>query len=222
MANSYTKLIRAKKLGVLIRDARQTAKREPNECGKAIHTSLGNFEKFERGEQSPSLPELELLASFLKVPLDHFWGNQVLSEQPLFLNDEKMDYYLLLRNRKIGVILKQARLSAGLSASEVAEQANITENQYQSYELGEQPIPLPELEIIAEIVKLQIEDLVDIRNSKLSQQHVQEYFAELPIELREFILKPINRPYLELAHRLSEMSVEKLRAIAEGLLEITL
>lgn len=222
MANSYTKLIRAKKLGVLIRDARLTAKRAPIECGKAIHTSLENFEKFERGEQSPSLPELELLSSFLKVHLDHFWGNRVLSEQPSFPNDEKIDYYLFLRNRKIGVMLKQARLSAGLSASKVAEQANLTENQLQSYELSEQPIPLPELEIIAEIVKLPIENLFDVRGAKLSQQHVLEYFAELPIELREFILKPINRPYLELAHRLSQMSVEKLRAVAEGLLEITL
>jgi transcriptional regulator with XRE-family HTH domain len=222
MANSYTKLIRAKKLGVLIRDARQKAKREPIECGKAIHTSPETFEKFEQGEQSPSLPELELLSSFLKVPLDHFWGSQVLSEQPSFPNDEKMDYYLLLRNRMIGVMIKQARLSAGLSVEEVAERANLTESQLQSYELGEQPIPLPELEIITDIVKLPIKDLFDVRGSKLSQPQVLEYFAELPIELREFILKPINRPYLELAHRLSEMSVEKLRAVAEGLLEITL
>ena len=42
------------------------------------------------------------------------------------------------------------------------------------------------------------------------------------MELQGFVCKPINRPYLELAVRLSEMSVEKLRGVAEGLLEITL
>jgi hypothetical protein len=47
-------------------------------------------------------------------------------------------------------------------------------------------------------------------------------FAELSPELQDFLSKPINRPYLELAQRLSEMDVEKLRAVAEGLLEITL
>ena len=53
------------------------------------------------------------------------------------------------------------------------------------------------------------------------QQATQE-FSKLPIELQGFVCKPINRPYLELAVRLSEMSVEKLRGLAEGLLEITL
>jgi hypothetical protein len=49
-----------------------------------------------------------------------------------------------------------------------------------------------------------------------------QHFAELSPELQDFISKPINRPYLEIAQRLGEMSVEKLRAVAEGLLEITL
>ena len=35
-------------------------------------------------------------------------------------------------------------------------------------------------------------------------------------------LKPVNLPYLEIAQRLSGLSVEKLRAMAEGLLDITL
>ena len=47
-------------------------------------------------------------------------------------------------------------------------------------------------------------------------------FKEMPPELQAFVAKPINLPYLELAQRLSEMSVDKLRAVAEGLLEITL
>ena len=44
---------------------------------------------------------------------------------------------------------------------------------------------------------------------------------EMPLDLQVFVSKPINRPYLELAIRLSEMSVDRLRAVAEGLLEIT-
>ena len=40
--------------------------------------------------------------------------------------------------------------------------------------------------------------------------------------MQQFVSKPVNQPYLELAQRLSEMSVERLRSVAEGLLEITL
>ena len=43
----------------------------------------------------------------------------------------------------------------------------------------------------------------------------------LPLEMQVFVSKPINRPYLELAMRLNDMSVDKLRGVAEGLLEIT-
>jgi len=43
----------------------------------------------------------------------------------------------------------------------------------------------------------------------------------MPVEMQVFVSKPINRPYLELAIRLSEMSVDRLRSVAEGLLEIT-
>jgi hypothetical protein len=56
----------------------------------------------------------------------------------------------------------------------------------------------------------------------IRQQRALQNFAELTPELQEFLSKPVNRPYLELAHRLSEMNVEKLRAVAEGLLEVTL
>ena len=53
------------------------------------------------------------------------------------------------------------------------------------------------------------------------QQQAVEQFIHLPVEVQEFITKPVNMPYLLLAQRLSGMPVEKLRAIAEGLLEIT-
>jgi hypothetical protein len=49
-----------------------------------------------------------------------------------------------------------------------------------------------------------------------------QHFDDLPPDLQDFISKPINRPFLEIAQRLSGLSVEKLRAVAEGLLEITL
>jgi len=54
-----------------------------------------------------------------------------------------------------------------------------------------------------------------------SEEAIQN-FLELPEELREFASKPVNRPYLELAMKLSSMSKDKLRSVAEDLLDITL
>ena len=37
------------------------------------------------------------------------------------------------------------------------------------------------------------------------QQEIMQEFSELPSELQQFVCKPINRPYLELAMRLSDL-----------------
>jgi hypothetical protein len=90
--------------------------------------------------------------------------------------------------------------------------------------LGEKAIPLPELEILTDHLQIRMEELFDQRGpiGKWRAERIAiQRFMELPEDVREFICKPVNLPYLKLAMRLSELSVEKLRAVAEGLLEIT-
>ena len=50
--------------------------------------------------------------------------------------------------------------------------------------------------------------------SGLAGQDLVDKFQELPEEMRSFISQPVNRPYLELAMKLSEMSKERLRSVA--------
>ena len=45
--------------------------------------------------------------------------------------------------------------------------------------------------------------------------------SDLTPEMQQFVEKPVNQPYLEIAMRLSELPVDKLRTLAESLLEIT-
>ena len=52
--NSHT--IRAKKLGVLIRDARMVAGRSVSDCADAMGVGVEVYEAFEMGDQAPSLP----------------------------------------------------------------------------------------------------------------------------------------------------------------------
>jgi len=56
----------------------------------------------------------------------------------------------------------------------------------------------------------------------VNQQQMVKDFLLLPPEIQAFVSKPVNRPYLELAQRLGDLSVDKLRSVAEVLLEITL
>jgi transcriptional regulator with XRE-family HTH domain len=217
--------IRSKKLGVLIQSARLASNKTLEECALVMGVTSQKLEAFETGEASPSLPEIEALAFYLKTPLDYFWGREIAPPAQTDPKDFEMNRLMRLRNRIIGATLRQARLDASLTTLELASKSDITEEQLDSYELGEIPIPLPELEVLANAINRPIKNFQDNRGpigTWIKQQRAMQNFSDLSPELQDFISKPINRPYLEIAQRLSEMSVEKLRAVAEGLLEITL
>jgi transcriptional regulator with XRE-family HTH domain len=222
--NPILKTIRTKKLGVLIRDARLVTGKTLEECAQAIGVTPERFEKFEFGSEAPSLPELELLAYTLQVPLEHFWGNDRLQKNG---NKATLDtaQVKLLRQKMIGALLRKARVASGFTLEAIAAETSLNVEKLKAYELGEIAIPLPDLETISQVYNASVFDFQDQHSpvgNWFATQKAVKAFQDLPQELQGFICKPINRPYLELAVRLSEMSVEKLRGVAEGLLEITL
>jgi len=217
--------IRSKKLGVLIRDARLAARRTVHECAEAIGVRKSVFREYEEGLRSPSLPELEILVYFLDLPMDHFWSNQSRSES--ISRSEKLDLQRLLgvRQRKIGALLRQERMKSSISIRNLAHQTGITNSRIKAFELGERAIPLPELELLVKTLGGRIESFFDrhgpVGQWMISEEAVQQ-FLEMPVEMRQFVALPVNRPYLQLAMKLSNMSRDKLRSVAEDLLDITL
>jgi transcriptional regulator with XRE-family HTH domain len=222
--NPIVKIIRAKKLGVLIRDVRLKSGKSLEDCAHAMGIPVDELVAMEYGERPPTLPELELFAYFLEVPLDHFWGSETLKADG---KENLVDSTEIIKTRQnaIGDLIHQVRSEANLSIEDLAEKTGIKADSLQSYEEGKVPIPIPELEIVAQALDNTIGNFEDQRGpagSWFSQQKNVQEFLDLPENLQQFVSKPINRPYLDLAVRLSELKVEKLRALAEGLLEITL
>lgn len=218
------KIIRAKKLGVLIRDARVKSGKSLEECSQAMGISVDELGAVEFGERPPTLPELELFAYYLEIPLEHFWGSETLKQDgsEKSLNPVEISK---IRQGMIGSLLTKARNDATLSIDDLSQKAGITANNLEAYEKGELPIPITELESVAQVLNNSIgyfEDQKGPVGSWFAEHKYMADFQKLPAELQDFISKPINRPYLELAIRLSELKVEKLRALGEGLLEITL
>ncbi len=225
MATPSQITLRTKKLGVLIKDARLSARRTPEECAQAIGVTKNTFRSYEDGKRAPSLPELELLAYYLRLPIEHFWGKASLSgEQP---QAEPLDLPRLveLRQRMIGALLRQERTNADLSLKTLSDETGIPTARLKAYELGERPIPLPELESMISALSSRIENFFDQSGpigGWITDEKAIRQFLQLPKDLQAFICQPVNRPYLDLARKLSSMSNEQLRAVAEGLLDITL
>ncbi|MBK7319338.1 MAG: transcriptional regulator [Anaerolineales bacterium] len=223
--NNAQIIIREKKLGLLIRDARMAERRSIKECADAIGVKPGLFRAYEEGRRSPSLPELETLVYYLKLPITHFWGRETMSESSSPVDSLDTAQLIALRQRMIGALLRQERNKINMSIRQLAADTGIKSSRLNMYELGERPISVPELESILSVMGSRIEVFFD-QNGPVGQwmtsQRAMQKFLDLPEEIQNFVCQPVNRPYLELAMKLSDMSKEKLRSVAEGLLDITL
>ena len=218
-------VMRAKIVGVLIRDARQVRGQSVADCAALVGCAPERLEAFELGQAGPSLPELELLAYSLQVPLTYFWGDQVLSQ---FSANGQASVpaaeIAALRHRIIGAQLRQARQKARVEPDDLAAVLGLESAQLAAMELGQQPIPLPLLESAAARLGLPVEHFFETAGRVGewdSTQRAFETFRQLSPEMREFVSRPINEHYLRLAHKLSQMPLDELRGIATSLLEIT-
>ena len=224
--NNYGSLIRlrTRKLGALIYDARIAKKKSPEECAAAMKVSVEQYDNIEKGTEAPSLPMIEMFAYTLDIPLEHFWGDESLVETQSTKAVENTEQLRQLRDRFIAAHIRQQRNEGNITLADLNAKTTIPEERLQQYELGQVSIALPELEIIASELSMQLEDLLDRRGpvgTWLAEKETIQELMAMPPDLREFVCKPVNRPYLELAQRLSRLDVNKLRTVAEGLLEIT-
>nr|MBN1229209.1 transcriptional regulator [Anaerolineae bacterium] len=213
-------------IGTLLKDARASSARTPAECARLLGIGEDQYASFEAGDRSPTLPQLEVLAYFFNVPLNHFWSGETLATRRQEADVEKrIPEMMTLRTRIIGVQVMKVREDKELTIEAVADNTGIDASRIRAVEAGEIDIPVTELELLMYGAKSGLDSVSESHGAVgtwLQAQEDYEAFSSLPADLRAFILKPINRSYLELAVRLSQMEVGKLRTIAESILDITL
>ena len=216
--------LRSRKLGVLIRDTRLAGRMTILECARITGVTAGIFRAWEEGRRSPSLPELEVLSYALHLPLHRFWSKDATSDDAPLTKAMNLPAFVGIRQRLIGALLRQMREKASISLRALSELSGISTARLKAYELGERPILLPELEGLTALLGGQVELLFDqtgpIGLWMVQQKAIQE-FLKLPPEMQNFVSNLVNLPYLELAMKLSGMSTNKLRSVAEDLLDIT-
>jgi len=213
---------RAKILGVLIRDARLHAGRTVEECASVLRIAPEQFRQAEQGEYVVSLPQLEVLAMYLDVPMAHFWGTHTLEE------NEEPNYgeLLALRHKIVGGLVRHARLKEEQTQEALAEELGVDIERIRAYEAGEEAIPYLHLEKLATFLGVSIDYFLDDERGPLgrheAQKRMEQHLNELPHDVREFVAQPVNVNYIQTAMRLSKMDADRLRTIAESLLDITL
>jgi transcriptional regulator with XRE-family HTH domain len=208
---------------VLLRDARLNAERTVEDCAYLLRITPEAMEGWEYGDSVPSLPQLELLAFYLGVPISHFWGIETLEARHGRHVDIQGEY-VALRNRMVGALLRQAREEQNISLEELSQASALPIEQLQSYELGELPIPMHELSVLSGSVKKNTNYFLESSGyigELLATREEWRHFNELPEEKRQFAANPRNVGFIEIAIMLSKMPVENLREVGASILDIT-
>jgi transcriptional regulator with XRE-family HTH domain len=221
-AESYR--LRSKMLGVLINDARNDALRSIEDCASLLNIEPQTFQSWEFGDQVPTLPQLELLAYYLDVPVSHFWGRKTLESD----RTEKVSAqseYLALRDRMIGAMLRQAREAHKVTVEAASEESGIPVETIQQYELGALSIPMHELSVLSNTVNKNMDYFLESSSYVGELLRIREewkHFSDLEPDVREFAANPLNIGFIKIAITFSQMPVDQLRKAAEGMLEIAM
>ncbi len=220
MLNTTLITVKTKKLGVLLRDARLKKNRTLEECADALGITPEDFDTYEQGKTSPSLPELEVLAFFLNIPLQHFLLQDTLWQDKEPQRVRLLDQLIDLRQRTIGAIIRKGRQEAGISLEAMADDLGVNTSEMEAFETGRIAVSLPVLEYIASMLNLSMEEFQDhkgpIGRWSIYKQATEEV-AAYPGELQSFIANPKNRPYIEIAQQLSLIPNDQIRQLAENL-----
>lgn len=216
--------LRAKMLGVLIRDARLSAARTVEDCARLLNVEPALIEAWEFGDDVPSLPQVELLAYYLDVPVSHFWGQETM-ESDRASKIHMQSEYMQLRDRMIGALLRQAREERKLSLEDVANASKLPLELLQQYEMGEIAIPMHELAALSSIVQQNVSHFLETGGyigMLLQIREEWKRFTSLDEDIRQFAANPQNHVFIKVAMTFSRMPAEELRKAAEGLLEISM
>jgi transcriptional regulator with XRE-family HTH domain len=215
---------RSQQIGKRLSLSRENRRLRISEMAVLLNISPSRYKAYEKGSLSPSLPELEVLAINLNIPITSLLSHEEQILDFLVMDPVQSIKFVQLRQRIIATRLKKVLEDAEIPRSDIATALNIKPKELSNYLSGKKPIPVPVLDGLCRIATIAVQSLYGTHGTvgeRLSQAERVAGFKQLPSNLQDFIAQPINRPYVELANRLSNLPVDKLRGIAEGLLDIT-
>ena len=217
-------LIKQKMLGVLMQNARQAVGLSVEETAKLLGISGDTLTDFELGKEEAGVSILESLADICGIPVSYFWTDNPLPKLNKTPNAPKT---MALRRKMLGILLNQARAEADLSAENVAEAIGCTPDILAQYEKGEIDIPLSQLRALAAQYEVTLDDFASELSLNGNGQKstlapiTSTDLDQYPPDVQKFLQNPSNVLYIKLAMKLHTLSADTLRALAEGILDIT-
>ena len=158
-----------------------------HDCARVLGTSTRRYMAFEQGEESLSLPELEILAYYFGIPLMECLEGQInFSMRFSLLEDDKRTAYIHLREKWIRSRIAVETENKEIKLEELSEPLGIPVETLVGYQKGEITIPINHLQKICAHLDIPLNDFFpesekdEFENKHLFKQAAGQWNPEFP------------------------------------------
>lgn len=216
--------LKTKMVGAEIRAAREDSGKSIKSAAELIGVGSGTMSSYEHGRRGISLPELELLAYWLDIPVANLLDGLPSAPERTVHFDPKV--VVSFRQKMIGSLLRKHRIASEMTIGKLAEKVGFPASRISAYERGIRPIPIPFLELLVDALNRSMDEYIDTEGQGpiagwYRERRAYETFRSLPPDYRDFLAEPENHGFVRAAMRLREISYEQLRTLADSLAAIT-
>jgi len=206
-----------------IKQVRTRKQQSIHNCAMILDISKVNYLKFENGEKPLSLPEIELLATYLGIPLQNLFDEGPVKDDSLIiLQDEVQPQYRNLRQKMIRAKMNAEKANKGLSLEDLHQETGIPLESLKFYENGDLPIPIHHLIKISKVLSLPMDAFFNqeiMAESRASQQKSQPNWQQEYPESDDEKRISAGEAHSPLEIAISMLPIEDQAAMAKSLLE---
>ena len=217
MINNYQQLLKN------IHQIRIITKRSIHDCASFLSLSPSEFLEFEQGTSFLSLPQIELLAVFLGVPVSKLFEEDLDDKHQLLIQDRDLHHrYQLIRQKMIQAKITCGQKEKNLSLVDLHQITQIPVNTLESYLHNAMPIPVHHLLLILHALEKPIDQFVnlDIQNGQDNHQseNATNWQPEFPDENHRKVDN--GNPYILLLETLDHLPKNDQAEILKALLSL--
>lgn len=213
------------KIAERVKRIRKLKNRSLHDCAKLLDISKERYHQFEEGEGVLSLPEIELLAIFLDVPIPSLFepSDRELEKLQLLSADRKPNY-TNIRNKMIQTKLNLEMDNQDISVESLNQDTGIPLETLNSYQDTGARIPFDHLTMICDHLDISIKSLLLEQKEGNQEESMHDHLEQSQWqpeyhENENNDLVEEDTRYQEIFRAIKSMSVKNQAEIAKVLLE---
>lgn len=204
-------------------NTRNIKKLSQEDCAHMLGISTQEYSNFEQGEGFLSLPEIELLSTYLGISLRNLLSEKIISDssQINMLQDSLRPHYMTLRHKMISAKMAHESSIKAISLDELKQAIGIPLEKLTAYLQGSTPIPINDLIAIADALSLPLEGFINQKDSTQiileTEKNQQDWHPELN---QTEVAEDHEKEYQILIDAIKEMPIDEQANMAKFVLSV--